>query len=250
MVAAKASNEVTGILKLENVQFIADRFRRHEGYQDILHSEMAPIRRVAYNEHLIRQGDKGTEMYIVKSGSFTVYRKNEGRELVLWNAQEGDVIGEIALITGKVRSASVRADRSSQVYVITLENFRKNAYHIPAWFLHLMEGLAKRVRSVNETLDLYLSGKLKPVAPVAANLTISENFRVPGECYLMGSLQLATLKELQIYINQRLKLGVRQFRFDLAGLNSVDPKALRYFVKFQEYLLGIHGQLQITGKAV
>ncbi len=249
--AARASSDVTGVIRLENVQFIAERFRLFEGFEKVLHSESAPIRRVAFGDHLMHQGDKGSEMYVVKSGSFTIYRTSQSSELVLWKAQPGDVLGEIALITGKLRSASVRADQTSQVYVISLESFRKNAYHIPPWFQRLMEGLAARVCSINQTLEDYLSGKLKPVALVQrSTLTISENFRVPGECYLHGTLDLGTLKELQAYIGQRLKAGTRQFSFDLTGMTVVDPRALRYFVKFQEYLLGIHGQLRNTGQAV
>ena len=245
---AKTATEVTGRVELENVQFIADRLRRHEGYEEILHTEQTRVRRVNFGEHLIHQGQTGSEMFVVKTGSFTVYRKWQGRELVLWTAEAGDVIGELALISGKVRSASVRADKSSQVYVVSLEEFRKNSFHLPRWFQLLMEGLAERVRSTNLKLEEFLAGTLRP-RPILSRgfLKVSENFRVPGECYLIGSLDLDTLKELQAYISQRLRSGVRNFHFDMSGLSSVDRRALKYFVKFQEYLMTIHGQLQLEG---
>ncbi len=177
---AKNSTEVTGLVQFENVQFVAHRLRDHEGYQVLLSQDRTPVRRVGFGEHLIRQGDKGTEMFVVKTGSFVVYRQFRGADIILCRAHEGDVIGEIALITGKVRSASVRAEKSSQVYVISLKDFQENSHHLPPWFLHLIKGLAHRVRSINESLESYLSGDLKPVPLVPGRLTIAENIQVPG----------------------------------------------------------------------
>jgi len=245
---ARTATDVTGKVELENVQFIAERLSRHEGFQQILHADQTPVRRVGFGEHLMHQGEKGNELFIVKTGKFTIYRTFRGRELVLWTAEEGDVIGEMALITGKVRTASVRAEKSSQVYVISLEEFQKNKYHLPAWFQNLIEGLAFRVRSINVRLEEFLAGDLRPLSLVTgASLKIAENFRTPGEAYLMGHLNLKTLKELQAYIAPRLRSGVREFHFDLRSLDSLDRRALRYFVKLQEYLVTIHGRLRLEG---
>jgi CRP-like cAMP-binding protein len=245
---ASSATEATGLVKLENVQFVADRLRRHKGYQDILHTEHAPTRRVNFGENLIHQGRAGSEMFVVKTGSFTVYRMWQGREVVLWTAKPGDVIGELAMISGKSRSASVRADKSSQVYVISLEEFRQNTYHLPKWFKLLMEGLAARIQATNLKLEELLAGTLKPRPLLFTGfLKVSENFRVPGECYLMGSLDQGTIKELQAYISQRLRSGVKEFSFDMRFLSAVDRSASRYFVKFHEYLLTIRGQLRLDG---
>jgi type VI secretion system protein ImpH len=57
---------------------------------------------------VIRQGDTGDSMFVVRSGSVKLLRRDEdGRETHLGTLTAGDYFGELSLITGKVRRASV-----------------------------------------------------------------------------------------------------------------------------------------------
>jgi NTE family protein/lysophospholipid hydrolase len=59
-----------------------------------------------------RQGDEGDCLYLVYSGRLAVVREAEnGKSLLLGEVGRGDSVGEIAVLTGKRRSASVRALR-------------------------------------------------------------------------------------------------------------------------------------------
>ncbi len=245
---ARTSTDATGLIKLENVQFIADHVQMNEGFHDILHSPQAPIKRIGYGDTLIRQGDSGTEMYVVKTGSFTVFRTVGEKEVVLWTAGEGDVIGEMALISGKVRSASVRANKSSQVYVIDLLEFRKNAYHIPRWFMGIIESLVNRLRNTDKLLDNFVKGELQGVDLAdLMNLEIFENTKVPGFARLYGALTGGTLKDLRLYLGPRLRKGIRQFQLDVTQIRSFDQVALKFLVRFHKHLLNIRGKLMIIG---
>ena len=60
---------------------------------------------------IVRQKDPGDYFYIIKSGSFTVSRRNGPGEFeILAQLQEGDAFGESALLSEETRNASIVAD--------------------------------------------------------------------------------------------------------------------------------------------
>ena len=60
-------------------------------------------------ETIIKQGEYGTSMYIIKSGIVEVYKEEGGEQTKLAELKEGDVIGEIGVLTGQTRTATVVA---------------------------------------------------------------------------------------------------------------------------------------------
>lgn len=66
------------------------------------------LRRVEADRVVIRQGDAGDSMFVIRSGSVKLLRRDyTGRETHLGTLSAGDYFGELSLITGKVRRASV-----------------------------------------------------------------------------------------------------------------------------------------------
>ena len=71
---------------------------------------------LSQGQFLIRQDDPGDSLYVILEGQFLVTRRNDrGEEVHLNRVDPGTCVGEIALVTGERRSASVRADRDSIV---------------------------------------------------------------------------------------------------------------------------------------
>src|SRR5512136_3064203 len=59
---------------------------------------------------IIYRGDPGHSMFMILSGSAAATMTNdEGVEYTLSTMKEGDIFGEIALLTGEPRSANVKA---------------------------------------------------------------------------------------------------------------------------------------------
>ena len=69
---------------------------------------------VPAGEWLMRQGEPGDSLYVVRSGRLEIVLERP-REEVLRVLTRGAVVGELALITGSPRSASVRARRDSEL---------------------------------------------------------------------------------------------------------------------------------------
>lgn len=65
---------------------------------------------------LFRQGDPGDALYVLLRGSLGVLRDGAGavRQRIGW-VRPGEVVGEMALLSGRARSATVLAERDSEV---------------------------------------------------------------------------------------------------------------------------------------
>jgi rhodanese-related sulfurtransferase len=73
---------------------------------------------------LFRQGEPGNSFYIIRSGKVKAFRKDEeGVETDLAELGPGDSFGEIALLTGKPRSASAETLEETVLNVLPKEYF-------------------------------------------------------------------------------------------------------------------------------
>ena len=80
---------------------------------------------VAYDpgEVLVRQGDTGSVMYLVMKGSISVETdKGAGSSITLAELGRGACVGEVALLTGGPRTATVKA--IDEVKVVAFEKHR------------------------------------------------------------------------------------------------------------------------------
>lgn len=74
-------------------------------------------------EVLFRQGDRGDAMYVVLAGCLQVSQRKEGGEVPLAEMRPGAPVGEIQVLTGGRRSATVRAVENSELARIPTEVF-------------------------------------------------------------------------------------------------------------------------------
>lgn len=91
---------------------------------------------------IIKKGEPGDVMYIVKAGTVEV---RDGRRL-LDTVEPGGVVGEVALIDAGERSASVVAKTNCQLLPINEEQFVLLVERMPYFALQVMRVLADRLR--------------------------------------------------------------------------------------------------------
>ena len=83
-----------------------------------MHEVIPKIERLqaAKGDVIIRQGDPGDSLYLVLSGRLNVVSSDaSGREIVLTVLEPGRTVGEISLLTGERRTATVVAVEDSQL---------------------------------------------------------------------------------------------------------------------------------------
>jgi CRP/FNR family transcriptional regulator, cyclic AMP receptor protein len=105
-------------------------------------------------EHaLFIEGDEGDGCYRVEAGLLKASVKApNGNERILAIFGPGAVIGELAMIDGGVRSASVTALRDSKLSFVSRATFEAVAQDTPELSRHLLIVVTRRLRDTNNAL--------------------------------------------------------------------------------------------------
>jgi CRP-like cAMP-binding protein len=113
----------------------------------------AETRELRRGDVLFREGDPGTELFLVTAGRIAIANKSfDGRESVVALMEAGDVFGEMSLFDGQGRSAEARALESSVVQAIPFEPLRAVLDEQPELLWHVLALLARRIRSMDAAL--------------------------------------------------------------------------------------------------
>jgi len=72
---------------------------------------------------IVRQGTHGTSAFIIKKGTVEVTQEVEGQVKKICELTVNDIFGEMALISDKPRTATVRAITECEVAILTKETF-------------------------------------------------------------------------------------------------------------------------------
>src|SRR6267142_6540846 len=77
-------------------------------------------------EVIVREGAPGVSMYIIKSGLVEIRKKDPatGIDFLVAQLTEGAAVGEMSLLTGKPRSATVTTVQPTVVFTLTRADFR------------------------------------------------------------------------------------------------------------------------------
>jgi tetratricopeptide (TPR) repeat protein len=76
------------------------------------------VKEFSPGQTVVREGDTGDSVYIIKSGTVSVVAHILGREIDLATLAQGDMFGEVAYLTGRPRTANVIANEDIEVYEI------------------------------------------------------------------------------------------------------------------------------------
>lgn len=107
--------------------------------------ETVGVKTFAAGECPVRQGDAGDSFYIIKRGSVDVIvEKAPGEGVVVATLASGNFFGEMSLLTGAARTASIRVKEDADFVVIDRESFRNTLIHNPSIAESLSRILAER----------------------------------------------------------------------------------------------------------
>ncbi len=103
---------------------------------------------------IFHRTDLSTDLYIVNSGKLkAVLIDEEGDEIVLAQFEKGAFFGELSLLDGKGRSATIVADDDSELAVLKKDVFLDLVYKEPKLAVELMATLADRLRKADDMIE-------------------------------------------------------------------------------------------------
>ena len=110
------------------------------------------IKEYPKGEFIIRENDLSDCAYIMESGRAEVCKAlPNGEYQIIGVLEENDIFGELGLIDGFPRSASIRALESCRVSMLTQQAFKSLARNNPQALMPILKILTNRLR---ETLTL------------------------------------------------------------------------------------------------
>ena len=112
-----------------------------EGYKLLLGAEV-PTRRFAPGDIIFREGDQGTEFFVIERGQVEVRSGNR----LLETLGDSDIFGEMALIDDEPRNATVVAVTDVTIAPVSEKQFLFLVRNTPFFALRVMRTLAERLR--------------------------------------------------------------------------------------------------------
>ncbi len=185
---------------------------------------------------IFHEGDPGDSLHIIIEGSVRVaVLSPTGAETTIGVLGPGEFVGDLALLDGRPRSASVVALQPTKTLVVTRSSFTRWLSERPQAALALLETLSLRVRRTDEALADFafldlphrLAKRLLALANVQPENNPTDRVRLRVTQAELASM-LGVSRES---VNKQLNLFAREGWIAL-GRGSVeltDPEALRTF---------------------
>lgn len=99
-------------------------------------------------EVVFREGELGTEFFVIRSGSVSARLGNRTLQVL----GEGEIFGEMALIDNEPRSATIVAETDCVLVPVSETQFLFMTSEAPYFGLSLMRVLVERLRAANSAL--------------------------------------------------------------------------------------------------
>jgi CRP/FNR family cyclic AMP-dependent transcriptional regulator len=146
--AGRTSRYSTGTPKLV-AQVLAEIpiFAGLSGRQRRRIAEHTEIGEIKSGETIVREGFTGEAAFVLLTGAARVERAGDP----VVEVRSGALIGELSLLSGQVRSATVTATRDLWVLRIRRETFRRLLEQEPTIAVHLLENLSRRLWEADQT---------------------------------------------------------------------------------------------------
>ncbi len=129
------------------VRSIIESYFEQELHPQLL--EQLETRVLHGGDWLFRQGDAGDSLYFLVRGRLQVWIEAEGADgqpRLLGEVVPGESVGEVGLISGEPRSASIQAIRDSLLIRINRRSFENLAERHPALVMKLAGNVAKMLQ--------------------------------------------------------------------------------------------------------
>ncbi len=197
------------------------------------------------NELLFMEGDPGSEMYIIKSGTVRILKLEGSRMTPLCDLGPGSVIGEMSLLDNAPRSATARTLTVTELVIIN-QGLLNSAYaKLPGWLSSIFKILVQRLREANllkTKKDAYNS--LPTLVFLMLNLRTSQTNsysvslkQVVNEANTLYGLDEGTLKRHLVKLSKESFWTITKTKTNVERITIPDAQVLE---ALYSYLFKLH----------
>ena len=135
---------------------LAEVIRRHPLFSALSREDIAKVLGKMEERHylsgttILSQGDEGDAFYIIQTGTVQVVLENRGRTEVIRVLGPQDWFGEMALLSGEPRSATIAAVKDSLIWRLSRHAWDELIDKHPTWLLHFCAALSKKLSHVEQ----------------------------------------------------------------------------------------------------
>ncbi len=191
--------------------------------------------------YLFRENDLSKDLYIVQSGRVRVFRKDGPKEVDLCHLGKGAVFGEMALIDGRSRSASVAAMEDTEVAILGPDDFSRKTQDVPAWFYSIMKVIIQRLRDANKRLHATVNHNSLGNVAMILHLVYARHSKETGPGARSLDLKLAKREIINILGLTLAEVNQRMDDLSTTGFVSIEQNQVRIadpsrFSRYARYL--------------
>lgn len=129
--------------------------QNHNIFKDLIPAELDIVRKFLkmteadMGQVIFKQGSAAESMCLVLSGELEILKATtDGQQVKIATIGDGQSVGEMALVDGMVRSATVKASMLSTIVVLKRSDFDEIMQQYPRIAAKLMKGIARHI-SIN-----------------------------------------------------------------------------------------------------
>lgn len=110
-------------------------------------------RSIGAGETIFRRGDKGSELFVIQSGTVEISRGEGEHRTVMATLRQGAFFGEMSVLESMPRDADAVAVTDTELLVITQGGLLIRLRRDPTFALEMLHQLSGRVRVLNKMVD-------------------------------------------------------------------------------------------------
>ena len=111
------------------------------------------VKRFKKGQLICKEDSPGNEMYIVVTGKVIVFKTVEDQQLDLAQLTSTNFFGEICLLTGDRRTATVQAIVDTEVLALTKDDLLKKMQEDPKFALTFVTTMARRLTRAHKMIS-------------------------------------------------------------------------------------------------
>ena len=106
----------------------------------------------ADGEIIVREGEEGVDMFLIRSGTVEIFHTRNGQEVVAARLGKGDFFGEMSVLESLPRDASARAVGATVLSVLGPGALLLRLRQDPSLAVEMLHALSGRIRVLNSRI--------------------------------------------------------------------------------------------------